>query len=136
MGLARRFGFYGVVGWAIEVLMTGACSIVFDRNPSAMARTSLWMHPIYGAGGLLLEHVDRPFARWPRAVRALAYVPVIFAVEAATGALLRRAIGRCPWDYTGRGLHLKGLVRLDYLPLWYLVGYAFDPIRKVAHRLR
>jgi hypothetical protein len=53
-------------------------------------------------------------------------VPAIFGIEAATGALLRRLIGSCPWDYTGRRAHVRGLVRLDYAPLWYLVGLAFE----------
>ena len=129
-----RFALYGIVGWAIEVVATGSTSLFWDRHPSATARTYLWMHPVYGAGGLLLEQIDRLTSAWPRAARAAAYVPAIYAVEASAGALLRRVLGRCPWDYTGRGWHVGGLIRLDFAPAWWLVGYLFPPTRALVGR--
>ena len=107
--------------------MTGAAGLFStERDVAAPARTYLWMYPIYGAGGLALEQIRRRVRPFPRMLRAAAYVPAIFAIEAATGALLRRLIGACPWDYTGRRAHVRGLVRLDYAPLWYLVGLTFE----------
>lgn len=126
----RRFVIYGGLGWMLEVLMTGASAVVHGRDRCATAKTYLWMHPIYGAGGLLLEQVSaRLGRRVPRTARALAYVPVIYGVEYGTGWLLRRAIGRCPWDYGDRGLNLSGLVRADYAPLWLAVAYLFETVR-------
>jgi hypothetical protein len=123
----RRFFFYGCVGWVLEVAFTGAHAAVLGKDRSATAKTYLWMHPIYGGAGLLLEGVARRLQGLPRAARALGYLPLIYAAELATGWMLRRALGKCPWEYRD-GLHYRGLVRLDYAPVWYLAALAFEPI--------
>jgi hypothetical protein len=55
----RRYALYGLVGWAIEVVATGTSSLLQHRNRSANAHTYLWMHPVYGVGGLVLERIER-----------------------------------------------------------------------------
>ena len=122
----------------MEVVKTGATAAIVNRDRAATARTYLWMLPIYGAGGLLLDKIaDLLHARrWPRPARVAAYLPAIYAVEAATGAALRCLLRKCPWDYSSsKGLHLGGLVRLDYAPLWLAVGYLFEPVRAIATAL-
>jgi hypothetical protein len=129
-----RFALYGIAGWAIEVVATGTTSLVQRRHAAATAQTYLWMHPIYGLGGLALERIERATASWPWAAQGLAFVPAIYLIEAASGALLRRVLGRCPWDYTGRGWHVDGLVRLDFAPAWWLVGCLFPRTRALVTR--
>src|SRR5579883_2023555 len=95
----RRWAFYGCCGWVLEVAFTGVASIL-DRDLAATSRTYLWMFPIYGFGGLVLEQWGDLLARVGarRALRAAAYVPLIYAIELSTGWLLCRLLGRCPWD--------------------------------------
>src|SRR5204863_5588391 len=83
----RRFAGYGAVGWLLEVTLTGLTSVLTGRDRSATARTYLWMHPIYGLGGLLLERVAASprVRRQPRLVRCLTYVPVMYGVEYSSG---------------------------------------------------
>lgn len=126
--MLRRFLLYGSAGWVLEVLFTGAGNAVLERDRAAPARTYLWMHPVYGLTALALERVRARLAKRPRAVRALAYTGVIYAAEYGSGWLLRRLLGRCPWDYADRGLNVHGLVRLDYAPAWYLAGLLFEPL--------
>jgi uncharacterized membrane protein len=125
-----KFVVYGTAGWLIEVVMTGVHSLLIGRDRCAPAKTSLWMHPIYGLGGLLLEQTWTKVQRAPRWLRYLHYLPLIYGVEYSTGWLMRRMLGRCPWDYTSARLHLSGLVRLDYAPLWLLVGVLFEKLRE------
>jgi hypothetical protein len=129
-----RFLTYGAMGMIIEVVTTGSTAAVIQRDRAATGKTYLWMLPIYGLGGLLLERIsDLVHARrWSRTARALAYLPAIYGLEAASGAALRCLIRRCPWDYTGKRLALRGLVRLDYAPLWLGVAYLFEPVRLLA----
>lgn len=124
-----RFLVYGFLGWGVEVLFTGLASAIFGRDKSATGKTYLWMHPIYGAAGVALEYVSRKLERYP-ATRPFAYVPLIYAVEYGTGYVLRRALGKCPWDYGENGRNVHGLIRLDYAPAWLLAGYLFDPVSK------
>jgi uncharacterized membrane protein len=50
---------------------------------------------------------------------------LIFMTEYASGFFLRR-LGICPWDYTGRGLNIDGLIRLDFAPGWFGAGLLFE----------
>jgi uncharacterized membrane protein len=132
--MLRRFAVYGLLGWVVEVLFTGSWSAA-SGDANATAKSYLWMHPIYGAGGLLLESVSRRTKGLPLPVRAGLYAGLMYAVEYGTGALLRRALGRCPWDYGCNGLNLHGLVRLDYAPAWLALGLLFEPARDVVERI-
>ncbi len=109
---------------------TGMSSALFERDKSATGKTYLWMHPIYGATALGMELLHERLKFLPRPVRALAYTVVILGAEYSTGWLLRRALGRCPWDYEKRGWNLHGLVRLDYAPAWYGTALLFEPVRE------
>jgi len=62
------------------------------------------------------------------AARAAAYGVGIMAIEYATGRLLRTALGLAPWDYTYAKVHIDGLVRPAYFPLWAAVGLAMEPV--------
>src|SRR5207244_7719215 len=98
------------------------------RDRRLVGQTYLWMLPIYGAGGLLLERLHARLVR--RGVspplRALAATGTILAWEYGTGSVLRRALGDCPWRYR-RGVTLRGYVRLDYAPDWYGAALLFEP---------
>ena len=114
----------------MEVCFTGLSAAVLEKDRQGTAKTFLWMHPIYGATALGLELLHDRLRFLPRPLRALAYTAVIFGAEFSTGWLLRRALGRCPWDYAQRGWSVKGLIRLDYAPFWYGVGLLFEPARE------
>jgi len=122
--LARRFALYGCAGWVLEVLFTGT-KAAFSRDPKLAARTYLWMHPIYGAAGLALEVVHRRLRNRSRLTRAAASLGVIYATEYGAGAALRTVLGDCPWKYQD-GMHLHGLVRLDYAPFWLAAAVGFE----------
>jgi uncharacterized membrane protein len=124
----KRFLFYGVAGWVVEVLFTGVASAV-KRDRSATAKTYLWMHPIYGGTALVLEQVSKRMKRAPFWAHGLAYTGVIYAAEYSSGWILRRGTGKCPWDYSGSGRDVHGLVRLDYAPAWYALGLLFEPLQ-------
>jgi len=119
----------------MEVCFTGMGAALFDKDPHATAKTYLWMHPIYGATALGLEFLHDRLRFLPRPVRALAYTALIFGAEFATGWLLRKGLGRCPWDYEQRGWNVKGLVRLDYAPFWYGASLLFEPTREALLRI-
>lgn len=118
----------------MEVCFTGM-GAALQRDSSATATTYLWMHPIYGATALGLEFLHDRLRFLPRPVRALAYTAVIFGAEFTTGWLLRKGLGRCPWDYSGHGWNVKGLIRLDYAPFWYVAGLLFEPVREAFLRV-
>lgn len=50
---------------------------------------------------------------------------LIFTGEYFTGTLLTKK-EICPWDYSHSKWHIKKIVRLDYLPYWFLAGLLFE----------
>lgn len=120
-----RFVIYGALGWLVEIVWTGLGSVL-RRDPRLRAQTYLWMFPIYGGGALVLEGLHLGIAGWPWWGRGLIWAAAIFAIEYVTGAVLRRATGHCPWDYSGTPFSVNGLIRLDYLPAWFVLGLLFE----------
>jgi putative ABC transporter type IV len=113
----------------LEVCFTGMENTL-KGDRTCTAKTYLWMHPIYGATALGLEYLQERLRFLPRLVRALAYTAVIFGAEFTSGWLLRKALGRCPWDYEDKGWSVKGLIRLDYAPFWYTTALLFEPMHE------
>ena len=94
------------------------------------------MLPIWGGGGVLLEHLhDRLATRgMPRWRRALVYMAGVYGIEYGSAALLNRIIGDVPWRYF-RGINVRGYVRLDYAPFWYACGWLFESVMKELRKL-
>ena len=132
-----RFVIYGLFGWCAEVVWTG----VVDNVEAAMqgrpidrrltGKTDLWMFPIYASGGMLFEVAHRLIFSWQWYLRGLTYMTACFAIEYVSGWLIQIATGEIPWDYSDRRWHIHGLIRLDYIPVWFTMGMIFE----VAERL-
>ena len=132
----RRFLAYGTLGLGVEVVFTSIARAIKARDLRLSGTTYLWMLPIYGAGGLLLErlHARLIRRRLPRPVRALVATGAIYAMEYGAGSLLRSAIGECPWRYD-RGISLGGYIRLDYAPYWYSAALLFETLQQEVRKL-
>lgn len=124
--MLERFVIYGLAGWCMEIIWTGFQSIL-AKDPALKCNTSIWMFPIYGLAvffePLLMVAMDLPLL-----IRGLIYVFCIFAAEYATGWAIKRTVGVCPWDYSGNKYSVKGLIRLDYAPVWFAAGLIFERI--------
>jgi uncharacterized membrane protein len=136
MEVVRRFLAYGFLGWALEVAFTGVTDSFGLRDRRLRGHSYLWMLPVYGAGGLLLERLhDRLAARRvPRWARSLVYTAGIYGLEFGSASLLERTTGHVPWRYL-TGMHLRGYVRLDYAPLWYGCGWLFEALERELRKL-
>jgi hypothetical protein len=134
MNRLQRFWAYGAAGVLSEVLTTSIKSPMRDKNYRLTAHTYLWMVPIYGSAAILFEPAHNALRSKPWWARGLAWTAGIFAVEAASGAAIKKVAGEVPWDYARpRGqmkepVHYKGLVRPAYAPQWFLVGMAMEKL--------
>lgn len=118
----------------MEIVWTGLGSLYLG-NWQLPAFTYLWMLPIYGMA-IFMEPVHEEIRGWPWYWRGLVWMLIIFTIEYTTGWLLKTLLGSCPWDYTGvSGYHLRGLIRLDYAPEWFVAGLLFERIHDLLGRL-
>lgn len=123
----KNFMIFGVLGWCAEILWTGFCSFLMG-DASLTAQTYLWMFPIYGLAGVCMP-LFLAFRRYcPLWQRVGVYVFVIFTVEFITGWLLQVMTGICPWDYGDSFFSVRGFIRLDYAPLWAILGLFFERV--------
>ena len=123
----NNFIICGFCGWCIECFFTGLHSLwCHDKNLTC--HTSVWMFPIYGLAALL-EPLSRILKKQCILVRGSIYTFCIFLTEFLTGFILKK-YNVCPWDYSDAKLNYKGIIRLDFAPLWFITGLLFEKILK------
>lgn len=128
--MKKTFVLCGLAGWCIEVLWTGLHSFL-NGEFTMTGKTSLLMFPVYGCAAVIRPLSSR-FAQIPFLIRGCIYTVGIFTVEFISGSIFR-FFHVCPWDYSNAPLNYKGLIRLDYAPLWFSAGIFFEKIlRKVS----
>lgn len=113
----------GVVGWCIEILFT-SLTTANREDLRLMGRTSIWMFPIYGMASCI-EPVYQKIKKWPTLCRGCLYSVGIMTGEYVSGSLLKH-FHVCPWDYSEAKYNIRGIIRLDYMPLWMLAGLVFE----------
>ena len=113
----------GLMGWLLEVLWTGFLSFR-RRDMHLTSTTSIWMFPIYGMASMFAP-LSKKIKKLPALLRGSIYTGIIFSVEYATGSFLKKR-GCCPWDYSKAKHNLKGVIRLDYAPLWFITGLLME----------
>lgn len=117
---------YGCLGLLLEVFFTGFHSLI-TGNRRALCQTYLWMFPIYALAACSMEQLHN-WLRWGIWLNALIYVPLIYLFEFVSGFILKKTLGRCPWDYGVVKYGIMGLIRFDYAPIWFIVALFFDYI--------
>jgi uncharacterized membrane protein len=123
--MITRFVIYGAIGCLMEILWTGLYALV-NKDFRLSATTSLWMFFIYGMV-VFIEPFFILTAPLNFLIRAVIFAALIFAGEFITGTILKRA-QVCPWDYSHSRFHIKGIIRLDYLPAWAVAGLFFEQV--------
>ena len=129
-----HFVIYGIVGWCLEIIWTGAGSLL-NGDVCLTATTYLWMFPIYGLV-TLFEPLHDAIRLWPMWERGTVWMLLYFAVEYFTGWVLSVLIGTIPWDYSSVAFNIQGLIRLDYAPAWFVAGLLFEKIHDWLDQIR
>jgi len=123
--ISSNFIICGLCGWCLECFWTGLHS-VRSKDKRLTCRTSFWMFPIYGAASVIAP-LSTLFSAFPTAIRGTIYACGIYAAEYGSGSILKK-INACPWDYSKARYNYKGIIRLDYAPVWFLVGLLYEKI--------
>lgn len=132
-----RFVLYGILGWCVEIVWSALTDRIRgkQRDWRLLGHTSLWMFLIYGLLAPLYEPLHDFIRPMHWFMRGALYMLGIWAVEYATGWLLRRLTGECPWDYSELRGNLHGLVAWEYGPVWFTFGLALEPVHDFLLRL-
>ena len=134
----KRFFIYGSIGISLEILWTGFTAFL-SGDMSFTGHSSVIMLPIYGSA-VFLEPLSPMttcsvvppqsyFVSKCQLLRGIVYMILIFAVEYWSGLILT-FFEICPWSYLNAALNIRGLIRLDYAPLWFTVGLLYEHLYK------
>lgn len=119
----KRFFIYGSIGISLEILWTGLTALS-SGDGTLTGHSSIIMFPIYG-GAILLEPAFKQLKNSSIILRGIIYMSLIFAAEYWSGLLLN-SLKICPWSYFNTVFNIKGVIRLDYGPLWFAVGLLYE----------
>lgn len=108
----------------MELTFSSIHDLTEKKDRRMIGRTSLLMFPIYGMGALFCPIAAKLRGRsiWER---GCIYTVLIFTAEYTTGWLLRK-FSMCPWDYGDAKYNVHGLIRLDFAPVWFVLGLVFE----------
>lgn len=135
MIMGKRFLFYGLIGWLLEILFTGTGSFL-SGSFGLTGYTYLWMFPIYGMV-VFLEPVHDHIRNTPWPIRGVIWVAIIFIIEYLSGWILKLLIGFCPWDYSlASRFTVDGFIRLDYFPVWFVAGLLFERLHDFLDNIK
>jgi uncharacterized membrane protein len=126
--MLKRFIFYGLAGWGIEMFWTGMGSLLLNGDPTLSGYSNLWMFFIYGSA-VFLEPLHHRISRWNWLLRGLFWVLVIWTIEYASGFLLYKVLGAYPWYYSDK-LAVNGLITFAYAPAWFVAGLIFEKFHR------
>lgn len=118
----KDFFLCGFTGWCLEILWTGLHSLVTGHF-TMMGKTSLLMFPVYGLAALIRPAYYK-LARFPVMVRGSFTAAGFF--RGIFKRIFFQKLHICPWDYSHVPLQYKGVIRLDYAPLWFFTGLFFE----------
>jgi uncharacterized membrane protein len=69
-------------------------------------------------------------------VRGAIWAPFIITLEYVSGWTLQSLIGFCPWDYSPyTDSSVNGFIRLDFVPVWFVVGLLFERFHDLLDRV-
>ena len=123
--LPKNFFICGLTGWCMEIVFTSLKGL-HQHDLKLLGQTSIWMFPIYGCAALI-KPMYHLIGRLPAAIRGGIYSAAIFAGEYVSGGILKKH-NCCPWDYSRARFNIRGVIRLDYAPLWMGAGLLFERI--------
>lgn len=131
MTFSKNFIKCGITGWCLEIVFTAADALR-RRDMTLKGNTSLWMFPIYGSAAILspLGRLLRDKSVW---LRGITYMGLIFCMEYLSGSLLAKR-KFCPWDYGRSRWNIKGIIRLDFAPNWFMAGLLFERLLSDARK--
>lgn len=124
----------GCLGITVEIFFTAIYDLINHTNHglSLEGHSYIWMFPLYGITALAFPPLIHLLARFKWWGRGLLFGVGILIIEYISGAALRYYTGSCPWEYK-QGMHINGLIRLDFYPLWVLFAMGIESVITWLH---
>jgi len=131
--MMKRFAIYGFLGSNMELIFTGLSSLLKGEF-NLKGSVSLWMFFVYGLAVVYLEPLYHRIKDFPLLFRGICYCLMIYFIELNLGLFFINVLNIKPWYYE-HGLYFLNVIRLDYAPIWAVVGILFEFVYKTLIKL-
>ena len=121
----QKKDFFFVVYRLVSGNFLDRSSFSFHRKLTMMGKTSLLMFPVYGLAALIRPAYCKLKVSGYGTGDFLQLRDFFFRGIFLIGSFFQK-LHICPWDYSHVPLQYKGVIRLDYAPLWFLTGLFFE----------
>ena len=132
MNLVQIMIAFVLAGITLEVFWTSILNAMKNGDHRKLTGISyLWMFPIYATVPLIILFIMNKFGNLNIFLRAIIYMVSFYAIEYISGYIIKKIMGVSPWNYRGYYIKIfkkeykanyKGLICLEYAPVWYLYG--------------
>ena len=124
----------GCIGITVEIFFTAVYDSFHQPNfdLALKGHSYVWMFPLYGLTALTFPPLMKKLNALKWWGRGLIFGLGILVTEYIAGAGLRYFTGTCPWEYK-EGLHIHGLIRLDYYPFWVIFAIGIEAVISWLH---
>lgn len=131
MNLIQIMTSFIVVGITLEVFWTSIINSIRTKDRKLTGKTYLWMFPIYAIVPFIYIIGIKHMYDINIFIKAIIYMFAFYLLEFSSGYLIKRITGVSPWNYRGYSIKIfgkeykanyKGLICLEYAPVWYLYG--------------
>lgn len=126
---------FGIFGLGLETIFTAAVDYFRFKDRSLKGHSSLWYLPLYGCSPIILCFLYPRISIFPWHLRGGIYMILFFAAEYLAMWLLRKLLGESPSEksYFRSRWHIRGLIRLDYAPAWFLMGLLLETLFRILN---
>ena len=131
MNLVQIMTSFIVVGITLEVFWTSIINSIRTKDRKLTGKTYLWMFPIYALVPFIYILGIRYMQDINIFIKAIIYMFAFYLLEFTSGYVIKKIMGVSPWNYRGYDIKIfgkehkanyKGLICLEYAPVWYLYG--------------
>ena len=121
------FALFGVIGVCFEVFINSIQKFMKTREITLMGYSSIWMFFIYGTSYFIILYVTTFFLNFNILIRGFIYMILFYMLEFSSGFILKK-FKMIPWDYSEFKYNFKGIIALQFAPLWYIGGIFLETI--------
>ena len=121
------FALFGVIGVCFEVFINSIQKFMKTREITLMGHSSIWMFFIYGTSYFIILYVTTFFLNFNILIRGFIYMILFYMLEFSSGFILKK-FKMIPWDYSEFKYNFKGIIALQFAPLWYIGGIFLETI--------
>jgi len=121
------FVLFGIIGISAEIFVSAILEFIKTKNKKFLGHSSPWMFFVYGSAYFIILFGTTYLMNLNIFIRALIYMFIFYLMEFVSGSILKK-FNAIPWDYSNFKYNFKGIITLEFAPLWFFGGIILEAL--------